>query len=64
MIAILVGAAAGMVATPVQAQSAREILTQASFADSDEASALRRVTSAYNAALAALRRSPTIMRRC
>ncbi|MDY0959792.1 hypothetical protein SOM26_13945 [Sphingomonas sp. CFBP8993] len=57
-IAILVGTAAGMVAPPVQAQSAREILTQASFADSDEVSALRRVTSAYNAAQAALRRSP------
>jgi len=57
-IAILTVTGAGLFAAPVQAQSAREILTQASFSDSDEASALRRVTSAYNAALAALRRAP------
>ena len=43
---------------PVAAQSAREILTQASFSDSDEASALRRVTTAYAVAGSALTRKP------
>ncbi|WP_058717980.1 hypothetical protein [Sphingomonas sanguinis] len=53
-----VGLGAATVAVPVQAESAREILTQASFSDNDEASALRRVALAYNAALGALRRMP------
>lgn len=43
---------------PALAQSARDILTQASFGDADEASALRRVTNAYAAAGNALRRAP------
>ncbi|WP_322965693.1 hypothetical protein [Sphingomonas fuzhouensis] len=46
------------VSAPAQAQSARELLTQASFGDSDEASALKRVSGAYNAAVNALRRNP------
>lgn len=53
-----VGLMAVTLAVPVQAQSAREILTQASFSDSDEASALRRVALAYSAALGALHRAP------
>jgi hypothetical protein len=43
---------------PAHAQSARDILTQASFGDTDEASALRRVGNAYAAAGNALRREP------
>lgn len=58
-IAILVTAMiAGLGAIPAAAQSARDILTQASFSDGDEASALRRVTAAYAAAGAALARRP------
>jgi len=58
------GLAAGIVlagnvaAIPAAAQSARDILTQASFADTDEASALRRVTLAYATAGNMLKHSP------
>lgn len=45
-------------AAPAQAESARELLTQASFGDSDEASALRRVSAAYQAATNVLKRTP------
>ena len=45
-------------AMPVRAQSARDILTQASFNDNDEASALRRIAAAYAAAANALRHAP------
>jgi hypothetical protein len=47
-----------LVACPCAAQSAREILTQASFSDDDEASSLRRVAAAYAAAGNMLHRSP------
>lgn len=55
---MMVGLAGCAIAAPVQAQSARDILTQASFADIDQASALRRVSGAYNVAGAALRHAP------
>lgn len=57
-LAMVIGLSTGALAGPAHAQSARDILTQASFADSDEASALKRVGLAQNAALAALRHSP------
>lgn len=49
---------AGLGSMPAVAQSARDILTQASFSDGDEASALRRVTAAYTAAGVTLARKP------
>ncbi|WP_343526336.1 hypothetical protein [Sphingomonas sp.] len=55
VLALAVGAVAGV---PVQAQSARDILTQASFSDSDEATALRRVSAAYAVAGNSLRQAP------
>ncbi|GAA3261698.1 hypothetical protein GCM10020258_25180 [Sphingomonas yabuuchiae] len=56
---VCMGLAAGLaMAAPARAQSARELLTQASFGDSDEASALRRVSSAYTVAANALKRTP------
>ncbi|CAM3278184.1 MULTISPECIES: hypothetical protein [Sphingomonas] len=55
---VCVGLATGTAVAPAHAQSARDLLTQASFADADEASALRRVSSAYMAAANVLRRAP------
>ena len=56
---VCMGLAAGLaMAAPARAQSARELLTQASFGDSDEASALRRVSSACTVAANALKRTP------
>lgn len=43
---------------PAQAESPRDLLTQASFHDRDKATALRRVGVAHAAATAALRRAP------
>ncbi len=45
-------------AAPVQAESPRELLTQASFGDSDEETALRRVSAAYVSATNLLKRAP------
>lgn len=56
----VVGATAGamMAASPCAAQSARDILTQASFNDRDPADALRKVTQAQALIAATLRRDP------
>ena len=54
MLALLAAAAP----VPAAAQSARDLLAQASFGDRDQATALRRVNSAENAAAAALQRRP------
>lgn len=55
---LVVGLVASVAAAPAQAQSARDILIQASFVDTDEASALKRVSNAYATAVNALRRAP------
>lgn len=50
--------ALALVAAPAQADTPREMLTQASFQDRDKAAALRRVVQAHGAATAALARNP------
>lgn len=55
----LLGLALSLLALPCAAQSARELLTQASFVDKDKAVALRRIGDAERAAAAALRAQPT-----
>ena len=56
---VCVGLASGWaMAAPVQAESPRELLTQASFGDSDEETALRRVSAAYVSAINLLKRAP------
>lgn len=49
---------AAAIAAPVQAQSARDLLTQASFQERDKAAAARKVAQAHALATAALRRNP------
>jgi hypothetical protein len=57
-LAMAIGIAVVAVGAPARAETARDILIQASFVDTDEASALKRVSNAYAAAVAALRRAP------